>query len=148
MCTTSPGAAAHADRPTHVHHIQAGKAFGPDGGAFVGRLVAYYATSALVERVADGSVDTFVVARPNDFTTTLRRDDLTQLDGAPLVLVNALFNVLGIATGPATAPEMLSLVLVTRLEGGHAVEIPSSAPEQPDWQLFVVWPGDPGGDDR
>jgi hypothetical protein len=146
MSTTSPGAATPASRPTHVHHIQARKAFGPDGGAYVGRLVAYENSTALVERVPRGPVDTFVVARADDFATTLTRDDLTQLDGAPLVLVNATYNVLGIATGPATPPERLSLILVTRLEGGHAVEIPAADPEQPNWQLFVIWLAEPTGD--
>jgi hypothetical protein len=138
MSTASPGASSPANRRIHVHHIQASKAFGPGGGAYPARLVGFEDSTALVERVSDRSVGTLVAARPDAFAATLERDDLTLLDGAPLLLVNPGYGVLGIATGPATPPARLSVILVTRLEGGHSIEIPASDAEQPSWQLFAV----------
>jgi hypothetical protein len=138
MSTAASGASSPANHRTHVHHGQVSRAFKASAGAYVARLVAYEEATALVERVPDGPVATFVIALPDEFAATLARNDLTLLNGAPLALVSPAWGVLGIATGPAAPPARLSVVFVSRLEGGHAVEIPAADADQPSWQLFVI----------
>ena len=138
MSTADSGASSSAHKRIHVHHGQVSRAFGPGGGSYVARLVATRDSTARVARVPDGSVISFEIARPDAFAATLERDDLTLLDDAPLVLVSPAYGVLGVATGPATPPPSLSVVAVSRLEGGHAVEIPASDAGQPSFQLFAV----------
>ena len=138
MSTPDPGASSPTHKRIHVHHGQVSRAFGPGGGSYVARLVDTEDSTVRVARVSDGSVATFVIARPDAFGATLERDDLTLLDDASLVLVGPTYGVLGVATGPATPPPSLSVVAVSRLEGGHAVEIPASSAEQPSFQLFAV----------
>ena len=137
---TSPDAVAPRDesRRTHVHPIQVSRAFGPGGRAFVARLVDTDGATARVAAVTDGSVTTLTIGRPDALATVLERDDLTLLDGAPLVLVAPRHGVLGVATGPPTPPERLAVVAVSRLEGGHAVEVPASDADQPSLQLFAA----------
>ena len=139
MTTPVPGAPSFAGR--YVHHGQVSRGFTRTAGAYPARLLAADTSSALVQRVSDRQLVTFAVARPDDLAATLERDDLTLLDGHPLVLVSPGYGVLGIATGPAAPPDRLSVVFVSRLEGGHAVEIPASGAEQPSWQLFAVTGG-------
>ena len=138
MTTAASGASSPTHHHTHVHHGQVSRAFKADSGAYLARLVAFEDPTALLERVPDGPIAAFVVALPDEFATTLARDDLTLLNGAPLALASPAWGVLGIATGPASPPAHLSVVFVSRLEGGHAVEIPASDAEQPSWQLFAI----------
>ncbi|MCJ7671786.1 MAG: hypothetical protein MUP67_07025 [Acidimicrobiia bacterium] len=138
MSTNASGASSPTNRRTHVHHGQVSRAFKQEAGAYLARLVAHEDSGALLERVPDGPAVALEIARPEEFAAVLDRDDLTLLDGAPLVLVGPAYGVVGVATGPATPPAHLSVVFVSRLEGGHAVEIPASDPDQPSWQLFAV----------
>jgi hypothetical protein len=137
MTTEASGASSRPQR-THVHHGQVSRGFKVEAGAYPGRLVRLVGTTAIVERLPDGSVATFEVALPEELASTLEREDLTRLNGAPFVLASPNYGVLGIGTGPATAPAQLRVVFVSRLEGGHAVEIPSDDDEQPSFQLFAV----------
>ena len=138
MSTASAGAPSPRAHPrTHVHHGQVSRAFRPEAGAYLARITAAEGAAALVERVPEGGVAEVVVALPVAFAAALARDDLTRLHGDPLALVSPGYGVLGVATGPALPPDRLSIVFVSRLEEGHAVEIPASGPGQPSWQLFA-----------
>lgn len=138
MSTPDSGEPTAAHPRIHVHPGKVSRAFGPGGGAYVARLVGTEGSTVSVARVPDGSVNAFTIARPDAFAATLGRDDLTLLDDAPLVLLNPAYGVLGVATGPPTPPPRLSVVTVSRLEGGHAVEIPASDAGQPSFQLFAI----------
>ncbi len=136
--STEPSGVPSRSLRTHVHHGQVSRGFTAAAGAFPGRLVGLQGSTASVERAPDGPVATFEVALPDELATALARHDITRLDGAPFALVSPNFGVLGIGTGPASAPRRLRVVFVSRLEGGHAVEIPAADDDQPSFQLFAV----------
>jgi hypothetical protein len=136
--TTEASGESRAPKRTHVHHGQVSRGFTVEAGAYPGRLVRLHSANATVARVPDGSVAAFEIALPDELAATLAREDLTRLNGAPFVLVSPNYGVLGVGTGPATAPTRLQVVFVSRLEGGHAVEIPGTDDEQPSFQLFAV----------
>ncbi len=136
--STEASGTSRAPKRTRVHHGQVSHGFTATAGAYPGRLVGLDGATASVERAPDGPVATFEVALPDELVTTLGRDDLTRLDGAPFVLVSPSYGVLSIGTGPATAPSRLRVVFVSRLEGGRSVEIPACDDDQPSFQLFAV----------
>jgi hypothetical protein len=138
MTTASSDASSPKPRPKHLHHGQVSRAFKAGNGAYPARVVSHDGSTVVLERVPDGPAAAFAVALPDELEATLAREDVTRLQGSPLALVSPSYGVLGIATGPATPPARLNVTFVSRLEDGHAVEIPASDPEQPSLQLFAI----------
>ncbi len=69
----------------------------------------------------------------------LERDDLCRLRDEPLVMVNERYGVLAVATGPATPPSNLAMLIVCELDDeGGVVQLLSSSDDQPCWQTFAL----------
>jgi hypothetical protein len=82
---------------------------------------------------------------PRRLAEVLRRDDLTYLDGAVLLLVNEHHGVMGVATGPPVATGRLYAPTVTSLDGGAVVEALGGA-DNIAWQVFAISRAEPSGD--
>jgi len=125
--------------PTTLQSAQVRLAFGGERGGYVGRIVEHDAHGVVVVSVRDGSRHRLLVARRERLAAVLRRDDVTLLEGAPLVLVNEAHRVLGVATGPLEPPKQLRVLSnVCRIEDGEYVEVPASLPGQPSLQVFAI----------
>ncbi len=60
-------------------------------------------------------------------------------------MVNERYGVLAVATGPATPPSKLAMLIVCDLgDDGGVVELLSSSDDQPSWQMFAIVPDPPG----
>ena len=123
-----------------LHHIQVKLAFmaDPDHRPRPGRLLGTHDTTVTVGYIDDGTTETITVGDAGRLGEVLQRDDLCRLDGAPLVLVNTHYRVLGIATGPAAPPPQLEVRIASRLENGSAVELVNGSNTQPAWQLLAT----------
>ena len=62
----------------------------------------------------------------------LARDDLTRIQGYPLVVANAKHRILGIAAGPKEPPAQIAVLVVFDLER----EVLAAEDGQPEWWLF------------
>jgi len=124
-----------------LHHIQVRQAFvagrDPDHPARIATLVAAEDASVLIEHL-DGSHEAVTVHQPERLAAVLDRDDLCTLRGRPLLLVNTHYRVLAIATGPATPPARLEVLVVPLVEDGSVVELVSDAEDQPGWQTLAL----------
>lgn len=89
-------------------------------------------------RYLDGTTAIVTVCDPDRFAGVVNRDDLCRLGGQPLLLVNTSYRVLAVATGPASPPSKLAVLIVCRLENGSVAELLSGADDQPAWQTFAL----------
>jgi len=72
------------------------------------------------------------VADKERLRTVLARDDLTRIQGYPLVVANAKQRILGIAAGPKEPPKQIAVLVVFDLER----EVLAAEDGQPEWWLF------------
>lgn len=122
-------------------HGQAQIAFSSDGDspARPAILVETEGDSITV-RYFDNTTDTFSVFKADRLAAVFARADLCRFREQPFLLVNRHYGALGVATGPATVPSRLEVLLVSRVEDGAAVEFMSDDESQPGWQLFAIVP--------
>jgi hypothetical protein len=122
-----------------LSHGQAQIAFSSDGDspARPAILVETEGDSITV-RYFDNSTDTFSVFKADRLAAVFAREDLCRFREQPFLLVNRHHAALGVATGPATVPSPLEVLLVSRVEDGAAVEFISDHEPQPCWQLFAI----------
>lgn len=122
-----------------LSHGQAQIAFSSDGDspALPAILVELDGASVTV-RYFDNSTDTFSVFKADRLAAVFAREDLCRFREQPFLLVNRHHAALGVATGPATVPSPLEVLLVSRVEDGAAVEFISDHESQPCWQLFAI----------
>lgn len=124
---TNPGSP-----PERLHWIQVKLAFGNEG-----REPARPATLVEVDgaqvaiRYLGGSEETVEVVEADRLAELLARDDVCRLDGQPLLLVNTCYRVLGLATGPSTAPPQLKASLVFAFENESVTEMLAASDDQP-----------------
>lgn len=132
-----------AARPTGVHHTQVRLAFLADQEHQAQPAVLLAVDGSAIEvQYLDGTRGTLVVEDAARLATILDRDDLCRIQDHPLVLTNAHYGVLGLATGPAVPPSKLEVLVVSRLEDGCVVELLNSDDSQPAWQIIAL--ADPG----
>jgi hypothetical protein len=87
----------------------------------------------------DGSAHTVRVHQSDRLAAVLERDDLCRVRGEPLVMVNERYRVLAVATGPASPPSRLAMLIVCELDNnGGVVELLSAEDDQPGWQTFAL----------
>jgi hypothetical protein len=124
-----------------LSHAQAQVAFSSEGDspALPAILVDLDGASVTV-RYFDNSTDTFTVYKAERLAAVFARDDLCRFREQPFLLVNRHYGALGVATGPATVPSRLEVLLVSRVEDGAAVELIHDDESQPCWQLFAILP--------
>jgi hypothetical protein len=124
-----------------LSHGQAQIAFSSDGDspARPAILVETEGESVTV-RYFDNSTDTFSVFKADRLAAVFARADLCRFREQPFLLVNRHHGALAVATGPATVPSPLEVLLVSRVENGAAVEFLSDDESQPCWQLFAIAP--------
>ena len=91
----------------------------------------------VVIRNLDDTTTQVTVTDPKRLAKVLARPDVCRLRDLPLLLVNEHYGLLGIATGPATPPSRLEVLIVSRLEDGRVVELINDDP-QPSWQIFAL----------
>lgn len=125
--------------PGGLHHIQVKLAFLTDQEhrARPAALTAVDGDTVTISYL-DGAAETVVVNEPERLADVLARDDLCRIQGHPLLLVNTHYRVLGIATGLATPPSKLEVLIVSRLENGSVVELVNGDDTQPAWQTFAL----------
>ena len=95
---------------------------------------------SITVRYFDNSTDTFSVFKADRLAAVFARADLCRFREQPFLLVNRHHGALAVATGPATVPSPLEVLLVSRVENGAAVEFLSDDESQPCWQLFAIAP--------
>lgn len=95
---------------------------------------------SITVRYFDNSTDTFSVFKADRLAAVFARDDLCRFREQPFLLVNRHHAALGVATGPATVPSRLEVLLVSLIEDGAALEFMSDDESQPGWQLFAIVP--------
>jgi hypothetical protein len=132
-----------AARRSGVHHTQVRLAFLADQEhrARPAALVAVDGPTIEVQYL-DGTTGSLVVDDAARLATILDRDDLCRIQDHPLLLTNAHYGVLGLATGPAVPPSKLEVLVVSRLEDGCVVELLNGDDSQPAWQILAL--ADPG----
>jgi hypothetical protein len=87
----------------------------------------------------DGSEYSVRVHQSDRLTAVLERGDPCRLHGESLVMVNERYGVLAVATGPATPPSSLAMLIVCELgDGGGVVQLLSADDDQPSWQTFAL----------
>lgn len=122
--------------PPPIHPIAVRMAFGHDRDhrAIPGTIKGISGDSLRVALADDSWLD--VAINNPDFAQALNRDDLCRQNDELVVLVNAYYGLIGLATGVAEPPSRLEVLYgFCRLENGSAVEIPGTHP-QPSWLLF------------
>ena len=124
-----------------LSHGQAQIAFSSDGDspARPAILVETEGDSITV-RYFDNDTDTFSVFKADRLAAVFARDDLCRFREQPFLLVNRHHAALGVATGPATVPSRLEVLMVSLIEDGTALEFISDDESQPGWQLFAILP--------
>lgn len=125
-------------RPDQVHPTQARCAFLTDNDQAVPALLRSLRADRVELVGLDGSVSTVVVHQADRLARVLDRDDLCRVRDQPLVMVNRHHRVLAVATGPASPPPQLAMLIVCRLEDGGVVELLSDRDDQPSWQTFAL----------
>jgi len=128
--------AAARDR---LHLTQVKLAFGEDPEHPMRPAVFVGGEGSTVDvRYLGGPSGTVTVADTDRFAQVVARDDLTRYDGEPLLMINTHHGVLGVATGPATAPKQLQILFVAEIEDGSVVRLASAGKRQPEWELFAI----------
>ena len=124
-----------------LSHGQAQVAFSSEGDspALPAILVELDRESVTV-RYFDNSTDTFSVFKADRLAAVFAREDLCRFREQPFLLVNRHHAALGVATGPATVPSRLEVLMVSLIEDGAALEFISDDESQPGWQLFAIVP--------
>lgn len=124
-----------------LSHGQAQVAFSSEGDspALPAILVELDRESVTV-RYFDNSTDTFSVFKADRLAAVFAREDLCRFREQPFLLVNRRYGALGVATGPATVPSRLEVLMVSLIEDGAALEFISDDESQPGWQLFAIAP--------
>ncbi len=126
-------------RPDQVHPIQVKLAFLTDSTQ--ARPVAISSVDGdLVQlRELGGAVASIRVHAAARLAEVLERGDLCRVGGLPLALLNPQYRVLAVATGPASPPPDLTVLIVSQLDAdGAVVELLSGSDDQPSWQVFAV----------
>lgn len=126
-------------RPDQVHHRQAKLAFldDPAHPASPALLVSLDGDTVELQHLG-GRPGSVRVHHPDRLAEVLTRADLCRVQGHPLLLVNEHHGVLAVATGPATPPSQLAVLLVSRLDDGGVVELVAADDSQPSWQTFAL----------
>ena len=124
-----------------LSHAKAQVAFSSDGDspARPAILVETEGDSITV-RYFDNSTDTFSVFKADRLAGVFARKDLCRFREQPFLLVNRRYGALAVATGPATVPSRLEVLMVSLIEDGAALEFISDDELQPGWQLFAIVP--------
>ena len=126
-------------RPDQVHHIQARLAFLADNAQVRPALLRSVDGDTVELCGLDGTESTVRVHHAGRLAAVLERDDLCRLRGEPLVMVNRQYGVLAVATGPATPPSKVAMLIVCELDDeGGVIELASGSEDQPSWQVFAV----------
>lgn len=126
-------------RVDQVHHIQARRAFLTDADQTRPALLHSLQGDRVELRGLDGSVTTLRVHQADRLARVLERDDLCRVRGEPLVMVNPQYRVLAVATGPATPPPNVAMLIVCCLDDeGGVIELASDSQDQPSWQTFAL----------
>ena len=122
-----------------MHPIQVRLAFLTDNDQARPALLRSVDGDRVELRGLDGSEHTVRVHQGDRLAAVLDRHDLCRLRGEPLVMVNERYGVLAVATGPATPPSKLAMLIVCDLgDDGGVVELLSSSDDQPSWQTFAL----------
>jgi hypothetical protein len=122
-----------------VHPIQARLAFLTDNTDARPALIRSVEGDRIELRELDGTGTTVSVHRADQLSSVLDRDDLCRVRDQPFVMVNERYGVLAIATGPASPPRQLEILIVCELDAdGGVVELLSADAEQPAWQVFAL----------
>ena len=126
-------------RADQVHHIQARLAFLTDNAQARPALLRSVDGDRVELCRLDGTEHTVRVHQAVRLAVVLERDDLCRLRDEPLVMVNERYGVLAVATGPATPPSKLAMLIVCELDDeGGVVQLLSSSDDQPCWQTFAL----------
>lgn len=142
--TTSPD--RPASRPVRAHPTQVRLALLADAEHPARPTLVNGCDGSVVDVAhAGGGTDRLVVGDPDRLRAVLARADLCRVQGWPFALVNVHHGVLALATGPPAPPARLELVVVSRLEDGGVVEVPSADPDQPSWQILALVEEDDDG---
>lgn len=135
----SPNPEFLSTRADQVHPIQARLAFVTDNSDARPALIRSVEGDRIELRELDGTGTTVSVHRADRLVAVLDRDDLCRLRGEPLVMVNERYGLLAIATGPASPPRQLEMLIVCELDDeGGVVELLSADGNQPSWQVFAL----------
>jgi hypothetical protein len=126
-------------RADQVHPIQVRLAFLTDNAEARPALLRSVDGDRVELCGLDGTERTVRVHQSDRLAAVLDRDDLCRLRGEPLVMVNERYGVLAVATGPATPPSKLAMLIVCDLgDDGGVVELLSGSDDQPCWQTFAL----------
>ena len=124
-----------------LSHGQAQIAFSSDGDSPARPAILVELDGASITvRYFDNSTDTFSVFKADRLAAVFARKDLCRFREQPFLLVNRHYGALGVATGPATVPSRLEVLMVSLIEDGAALEFISDDESQPGWQLFAIAP--------
>lgn len=135
----SPTPRFRTTRPDQVHPTQARLAFLTEREHAQPALIRSVEHDRLELLCLDRSERTVRVHQADRLATVLGRDDLCRLHGLPLAMVNLSRRVLAVATGPATPPRRLEVLVVCELDDeGGVVELLSGSDDQPSWQTFAL----------
>lgn len=125
--------------PDQVHPIQARLAFLTEREHAQPVLIRSVEEDRLELLYLDRSERAVRVHQADRLATVLERDDLCRLQGLPLAMVNLSRRVLAVATGPATPPRRIEVLVVCELDDeGGVVELLSGSDDQPSWQTFAL----------
>ncbi len=129
-------------RPDQVHPTQARLAFLTDNAQARPALLRSVDGNRIELCELDGTAHTVRVHQVDRLAKVLGRDDLCRLRSEPLVMVNERYRVLAVATGPASPPSNLAMLIVCELdEENGVIELLSSDADQPSWQTFALGDG-------
>lgn len=124
-----------------IHPTAVRRAFGEDAEHRASLVTFVHLDgNVAVLRGLDGTEAAVTVADPDALRAAIERDDVCQLKGVPLVLVNERYRLLGVAVGPSAPPSRLEVLWgVSRIEDGSVVEIPSpDEATQQAWLIFAL----------
>ena len=129
--STSPSA--------RLHWIQVKLAFGNEGRepARPVTLVDVDGSTVRIRR-RDLTERAIEVVEPDRLAEVLASEDLCRLDGEPLLLVNTCYRVLGVATGPATAPRQLKTSLAFAFENDSVTGVFPAGEDQPSFVTLAL----------
>lgn len=129
--------------PERLHWIQVKLAFGNEGRERARPATLVEVDDAQVTiRHLDGSEETVEVVEPDRLAKLLNRDDVCRLSGQPLLLVNTYYGVLGVASGPPTAPPQLKASLAFAFENSSVTMTLPAGDDQPTLHTLALG-GDP-----
>lgn len=126
-------------RADKVHPIQARLAFLTDNAEARPALLRSVHDDRVELCGLDGTERTLSVHHADRLADVLERNDLCRLRSEPLVIVNERYGVLAVATGPATPPSKLAMLIVCELDdNGAVVELLSAEDDQPSWRTLAL----------